>query len=128
MMAKFVPKFVNPNAADDEIFENMDAGVPCYLQRLEEIAVTEELRPHPAAQREPVQATRLLPPGVPRRHTRQPDPAQVQPQDTQPALRLKDPYRRGALPQDQLQRLHKRQRTCQHESRPTCHRQDLGGR
>ena len=41
-MAKFVQKFVNPDAADDETFANMDAGAPYYLQRLEEIAVTEE--------------------------------------------------------------------------------------
>ena len=37
-MAKFVQKF----AANDEALLNMDTGAPHYLQRLEEIAATEE--------------------------------------------------------------------------------------
>ena len=37
-MAKFIQKFVKPDAADNETFVNMDAGAPYYLQRLEEIA------------------------------------------------------------------------------------------
>jgi len=41
-MAKFVRTFVNPDAADDETFAELNPAGPYYLQRLEEISVTEE--------------------------------------------------------------------------------------
>ena len=41
-MAKLVQKLVNPNTANDDTLVNMDAVVPCYLQRLEEIPVMKE--------------------------------------------------------------------------------------
>merc|ERR1712240_46345 len=41
-MAKFVRTFVNPDAADDETFAELNPQGPYYLQRLEEISVTEE--------------------------------------------------------------------------------------
>ena len=41
-MAKFAQQFANPKAANDKTFLNKDAGAPYHLQRLEEIAVTEE--------------------------------------------------------------------------------------
>jgi len=41
-MMKFVTKFVNPDAADDETFAELNPLKPYYLQRLEEVAMTEE--------------------------------------------------------------------------------------
>jgi len=41
-MMKFVTKFVNPDAADDETFAELDPLKPYYMQRLEEVAITEE--------------------------------------------------------------------------------------
>ena len=42
IITKFVQKFVNPDAVDDETFLNMVARATHYLQRLEEIAMTKE--------------------------------------------------------------------------------------
>merc|ERR1719435_768528 len=41
-MMKFVTKFVNPDAADDETFAELDPLKPYYMQRLEGVAITEE--------------------------------------------------------------------------------------
>jgi len=41
-MIKFVQTFVNPEAADDETFAEFDPEKPYYLQRLEEIQMTED--------------------------------------------------------------------------------------
>merc|ERR1719357_1336193 len=41
-MAKFVRTFINPDAANDETFAELNPQGPYYLQRLEEISVTEE--------------------------------------------------------------------------------------
>jgi len=41
-MMRFVQTFVNPDAADDETFAELDPSKPYYMQRLEEIQMNEE--------------------------------------------------------------------------------------